>query len=96
MRQTAGPHVRAVRRDLKRLPAEDRAGGTAQVALSLAAWLDKVGTEFVASARDIAAVSRELHAVLQTLAKLQEPAEVLSPIDELRRRREEKLRDASG
>jgi hypothetical protein len=88
--------VRAVRRDLRRLPAEDRGGGTAQVALSLARWLDLVGDEFVASARDVAAVSRELHAVLQTLAKKQEPAEVLSPIDELRRRREVKLRDASG
>jgi hypothetical protein len=96
MRQTAGPHVRAVRRDLRRLPVEDRAGGTAQVALSLARWLDLVGDEFVASARDVAAVSRELHAVLLTLAKKQEPAEVLSPIDELRRRREVKLRDASG
>ena len=96
MRQTAGPHVRAVRRDLKRLPPEDRSGGTAQLALSLAAWLDKVGAEFVASARDVAAVSRELHTVLQTLGKLQEPAEVLSPIDELRRRREVKLRDTAG
>ena len=96
MRQTAGPHVRGVRRDLRRLPAEDRAGGTAQIALSLAAWLDKVGTDFVASARDVAAVSKELHQVLLTLGKKQEPAEVLSPIDELRRRREEKLRDASG
>ena len=96
MRQTAGPHVRAVRRDLRRLPPEDRAGGTAQVALSLAAWLDKVGDEFVASARDVAAVSGQLHVVLLTLARKQEPAEVLSPIDDLRRRREEKLRDASG
>jgi len=64
--------------------------------LSLAAWLDKVGKDFVASARDIAAVSKELHSVLQDLARKQEPAEVLSPIDELRKRREDKLRDGTG
>ena len=89
-----GANERAVRRDLRRLPAEDRAGGVAQVAIGLAKKLDE---EWLSS-RDLATLSGQLHAVLLTLAKKQEPAAVLDPVDELaRRRRERRLgRDAAG
>lgn len=86
MASRAGPHVRAVRSDLRRLPREDRAGGLAVHALELARRLD----EDDASLRDLAAVSARFHAVLTELAKKQEPPAVLDPVDELaaaRRRR---------
>jgi hypothetical protein len=88
-----GAHERAVRRDLRRLPREDRQGGLASLALELARRLD----EGDASLRDLAAVSSQFHAVLLSLAKKQEPAAVLDPVDELaRRRRERRLgRDAA-
>lgn len=92
MRQRTGPHVRAVRKDLQRLPREDRLGGLAALALTLARRLD----EGDAGLRDTAAISRELHAILQTLAKKQEPAAVLDPINELEKARTRRLRDAAG
>ena len=75
------------------MPAEDRQGGIAQVAIGLAKKLDE---EFLSS-RDLATVSGQLHAVLLTLAKKQEPAAVLDPVDELAKRRSRRLgRDAAG
>lgn len=93
-RRQAGEHERAVRRDLRRLPREDRVGGVAQLAIGLARRLDEGG----ATLRDLAAVSAQYHAALLTLAKRQEPPAVLDPVDELaRRRRERRLgRDAAG
>ena len=82
----AGAYERAVRRDLKRLPLEDRQGGVAQVAVGLAKRLDG---EWMSS-RDMATVSERLHVVLLTLAKKQEPAAVLDPVDELAKRRRQR------
>jgi hypothetical protein len=72
-----------VRRDLRRLPREDRQGAQAQLALELARRID----EGDASLRDLAAVSAQYQAILATLVKKQEPAAVLDPVDELARRR---------
>ena len=83
----AGSHERAVRADLLRLHPEDRKGGLAATALSLAKRLD-LGD---ASHRDFAALSARLESVLGTLAKMQEPAAVLDPVDELARRRARRL-----
>lgn len=91
-RRTIGPHERAVRKDLRRVPPEDRAGGLAQLALNLARRLDEADP----SLRDLSAISAQFHAVLQTLAKKQEPAAVLDPIDELEKARARRLRDAAG
>lgn len=85
-RRRQGEHERAVRRDLRRMPREDRTGATAQLALELAKRLD----EGDASLRDLAAVSGQYHAILLTLAKKQEPAAVLDPVDELARKRRER------
>ena len=79
----AGSHERAVRADLRRLHAEDRRGGLARVALTLAQRLD----EEQMTSRDLATISAQIHAVLLTLAKKQEPAAVLDPVDELARKR---------
>ena len=87
-----GAHERAVRRDLRRLPPEDRAGGVAQLALSLARQLD----EGEVSVSYLAPVSAQLHAVLLTLAKKQEPAAVLDPVDELAAKRRRRLGSAAG
>ena len=84
---TSGPHERAVRADLRRLHPEDRRGGLARLALTLAQRLD--GDPL--TSRDLATVSAQLKAVLDTLGKLQEPAAVLDPVDELARRRARRL-----
>ena len=91
-RRRVGPHERAVRKDLARIPAEDRAGGVAQLALNLARRLD--GDD--PTLRDLSAVSAQFHAVLLTLAKHQEPAAVLDPIDELAKARRRRLGSAAG
>lgn len=88
----SGDHERSVKRDLRRLPREDRSGGLAQLALRLARELD--GDDL--SSRDLAAVSGQFHAVMQTLGKKQEPAAVLDPVDELARKRRRRLGDAAG
>ena len=83
----AGSHERAVRADLRRLHPEDRRGGRAALALTLARRLD----EGDLTSRDLATVSAQLTAVLDRLAKMQEPAAVLDPVDELARRRARRL-----
>lgn len=79
-----GAQERAVRKDLRRLAPEDRAGGLAAVALNLARRLD----EGDAGLRDTASSSRVLHAVLVTLAGMQEPVARVDPVDELAKARE--------
>ena len=83
-RQRIGAQERAVRKDLRRLTPEDRAGGLASVALSLARRLD----EDDAGLRDFASTSRVLHQVLVTLAGMQEPVQRADPVDELAKARE--------
>ena len=83
----SGAHERAVRADLRRLHPVDRQGGLAQIALTLARRLD----EFDLSSRDLATVSAQLKAVLDTLAKIQEPPAVLDPVDDLAKRRARRL-----
>ena len=91
-RRAIGPHERAVRKDLARIPAEDRAGGTSALALELARRLDEGGL----TSRDLGTISAQFHAVLLTLSKLQEPAAVLDPVDELEKRRRRRLGSAAG
>jgi hypothetical protein len=91
-RRRTGPHERAVKKDLARVAAEDRAGGLAQLALNLARRLD----EDSPTLRDLSAISAQFHAVLLTLSKLQEPAAVLDPVDELEKRRRRRLGSAAG
>lgn len=89
-----GAHERAVRRDLRRLPAEDRQGGLAQLAVGIAQRLD----DELLSARDFASLSAQMHSVLVTLAKNLEPPAVADPVDDLaKKRRERRLgRGAAG
>ena len=91
-RRRVGPHERAVKKDLARIPAEDRAGGQAALALELARHLDGGGL----SSRDLAAISGQFHAILLTLGRKQEPAAVLDPVDELEKRRRRRLGSAAG
>ena len=91
-RRRIGPHERAVKKDLARVAAEDRSGGLAQLALNLARRLD----EDDPTLRDLSAISAQFHAVLLTLAKKQEPAAVLDPVDELEKRRRRRLGSAAG
>lgn len=86
IRRRVGAQERAVRKDLRRLAPEDRAGGLAAVALNLARKLD----EDDAGLRDTASTSRVLHAVLVTLAGMQEPVMRADPVDELARAREQR------
>lgn len=87
----SGPHERAVRADLRRLHPEDRKGGLSALALTLARHLDDGGL----TSRDLATVSAQLKAILETLAKKQEPAAVLDPVqqkaDEIAARRARRL-----
>ena len=80
-------HQRRVRRDLARLPREEREGEVAGLALELARQLDdgEVPVSYMPG------VVAQLHAVMQTLAKMQEPAAVLDPVDELSKRRRRRV-----
>lgn len=93
----SGVNERRVRRDLRRLPQEDRDGAIAGLAIELAKRLD----EGDASLRDLAALSAQFHAVMLTLAKKQEPPAVLDPVqqmaDEVAARRARRIgRDAAA
>lgn len=88
----SGLHERSVRRDLKRLPAEDREGGIASLAVELAKRLDAGDL----SSRDLATISGQFHAVLLTLQKKQEPAAVIDPVDELAKKRARRLGAAAA
>jgi len=91
-RRRIGAHERAVKRDLARVAAEDRTGGTAALALELARRLDEGGL----TSRDLAAISAQFHAVMLTLGKKQEPAAVIDPVDELAAKRRRRLGNAAG
>ena len=83
---TTGPVVRAVRRDLRRLPAEDRAGSLAASALTLARLLDEVSDVDPDKAMTSAAqAARELRTTMTELLKGAPKAR--SGIDDLRARR---------
>ena len=80
-------HQTRVRRDLRRLPREEREGAVAGLALELARQLD----EDLVPISYLPAVSAQWHSVMLTLAKMQEPAAVLDPIDELAKRRKRRV-----
>ena len=80
-------HQRRVRRDLARLPREEREGAVAGLALELARQLD----EGLVPISYLPGVTAQLHAVMQTLARMQEPAAVSDPVDELSRRRRRRV-----
>lgn len=80
-------HQRRVRRDLRRLPREEREGAVAGLALELARQLD----EGEVPISYLPGVTAQFHAVMQTLAKMQEPAAVLDPVDELAKRRRRRV-----
>jgi len=85
-----GVHVASVRRDLRRVPAAERTGGVAQLALTLAAQMDATGAqsgEVPVDLMDLTSLARQYHAVLATLAKMQAPVVEANPVDELEARR---------
>jgi hypothetical protein len=80
-----GPEERGVRKDLRRVPAEHRSGGLAATALKLAKAID-AGPE----PRDLAALSRELRALLIELAKFEAPGAKGGAVDDLNARRQKR------
>ena len=80
-------HQTRVRRDLRRLPREEREGAVAGLALELARQLD----EDQVPVSYLPGVIAQFHAVMLTLAKMQEPAAVLDPVDELSNRRRRRV-----
>lgn len=85
-----GPHERALRKDVRRLPPEDRGGALVRLGLTLAQTLDAaIGPDRIVfmPPRDLQAISGELQKVLASLSRLQEPAAVSDPIDELAAKR---------
>jgi hypothetical protein len=88
-RRRIGPQERAVRNELRGLPAEVAKGSVAQSMLILAASAD---TEEL-SARDLAQIMRELRQCSQYLREISPPAGTGDEIDELRARREQRLTD---
>lgn len=90
--EQAGRLVRAVRKDLDKLPEPMREGGIAATALMLARQLDDYGGDM--SARDVAGHARELRIALETLRE-QAPGDVKGDsTDEVRERRERRMRTA--
>ena len=86
-RRKIGPVERAVRRDLRTFPDVVSAGCVAQAMLTLAAEADHGGL----AARDLAAVLRELRLGAVQLREMAPPGAEGDKIDELRKRREERL-----
>ena len=80
-----GPHERALRKDLRRVPAGDRSGGLAQLGLTLARVLDAAteSGQVVMSARDFTAVTDQFQKVHGSLRGLQEPVAAVDPVDEI-------------
>lgn len=86
--QSAVSMEESVRKDLARLPPEMREGGMAQVALYCAVQLDEGGM----SPRDAAGFLQQLRMALATLREMA-PGEVKGDVtDEVRERRERRLR----
>jgi hypothetical protein len=86
-RRKIGPQERAVRNDLRGLPADTASGAVARSMLILAAEADSASL----TARDLAQVLRELRQCAQYLREISPPAGQGDEIDELRLRREKRL-----
>ena len=86
-RRKIGPIERAVRRDLRTFPETVSAGTVAQAMLTLAAEADTRHLE----PRDLAQLLRELRLCSVKLREMAPPGAEGDKIDELRKRREERL-----
>jgi hypothetical protein len=86
-RRKIGPLERAVRRDLKTFPESVSTGTVAQAMLTLAVEADGRSLE----PRDLAQVLRELRLCTVQLREMAPPGAEGDKIDELRKRREERL-----
>lgn len=82
-----GAQERAVRAELKRLPAEVAKGAVARAMLILAQQADTGEL----AARDLAQILRELRQCSQYLREISPAAGAGDEIDELRKRRERRL-----
>lgn len=91
-RRKIGPLERAVRRDLKTFPEVVATGTVAQAMLTLAAEADGRSLE----PRDLAQVLRELRLCTAQLREMAPPGAEGDKIDELRKRREERLMREHG
>jgi hypothetical protein len=91
-RRKTGPVERAVKKDLKGLPADVAAGAVASSMLTLAVRADSGALE----PRDLAQVLRELRQCAQYVRDISPPAGQGDEIDELRKRREQRLAGGSG
>lgn len=86
-RRKIGLVERAVRRDLRAFPAEVASGAVAQAMITLAMEADGG----VLAARDLATILRELRLCAAELRATAPPGAEGDVIDELRKRREERL-----
>ncbi len=86
-RRKIGAVERAVRRELKTFPDQVSSGTIAQAMLTLAAEVDLGGL----AARDEAALLRELRLCSVQLREMAPPGAEGDKIDELRKKREERL-----
>lgn len=91
-RRKIGPVERSVRRDLRTFPDSVNAGAVAQAMLTLAAEADLGGL----AARDLATLLRELRLCSAQLRDTAPPGAEGDVIDELRKRREERLMREHG
>lgn len=91
-RRKIGAVERAVRRDLKTFPESIAAGTVAQAMLTLAAEADGRSLE----PRDLAQILRELRLCSVQLREMAPPGAEGDKIDELRKRREERLMREHG
>lgn len=91
-RRKIGPVERAVRRDLKMFPESVSTGTIAQAMLTLAAEADARSLE----PRDLAQLLRELRLCSVQLREMAPPGAEGDKIDELQRRREERLMREHG
>jgi hypothetical protein len=82
-----GPAETAARRDLADLPPQYQDGAVAHTYLMMGRRLD-AGV----SSRDVAALAREMRLTLLALYELAPPSRENDPADELRARREDRLR----
>lgn len=86
-RRKIGPVERAVRRDLRAFPESVAAGSVAQAMLTLAERVDTAELQ----PRDLAATLRELRLCAVQLRDMAPPGAEGDKIDELRKKREERL-----
>ena len=86
-RRKIGPQERAVRNELRTLTTELARGAVARAMITLAQEADAGGL----SARDLAQILRELRQSSQYLREISPDAGVGDEIDELRKRREQRL-----